>query len=56
MFEFKRPERKDENPVPQTVEYAVLLRDGGSKAADGTLLPGILRGTHIEGFCDGVRA
>jgi hypothetical protein len=50
LVEFKRPERKDENPIQQLVDYALLLRDGGAKAADGTSLPGIPRQVRIDGY------
>ena len=50
LVEFKRPERKDENPIQQLVDYAILLRDGGAKAADGTSLPGIPRNVRIDAY------
>jgi hypothetical protein len=50
LVEFKRPERVDDNPVQQLVEYAVLLRDGGAKASDGTSLPGIPRNVRIDAY------
>ena len=50
LVEFKRPERKDDNPVQQLVDYAVLLRDGGAKAADGISLPGIPRSVRIDAY------
>jgi len=50
LVEFKRPERKDENPVQQLVDYALLLRYGRAKAADGTSLPGIPTSVRIDGF------
>jgi hypothetical protein len=50
LVEFKRPERVDDNPVQQLVDYAVLLRDGGAKASDGTSLPGIPRNVRIDAY------
>jgi len=50
LVEFKRPERKDENPVQQLVEYARLLRSGRARAADGASLPSIPMSVRIDGF------
>lgn len=50
LVEFKRPERDDDNPVQQLVDYAMLLRDGGAKAANGTTLPGIPVNVRIDGY------
>ncbi|MCC6808066.1 MAG: ATP-binding protein [Deltaproteobacteria bacterium] len=50
LVEFKRPERADDNPVQQLVEYAVLLRDGGAKGTDGTSLPGIPKSVRIDAY------
>ncbi len=50
LVEFKRPDRHDENPVQQLVDYAVLLRDGGAKSADGTSLPGVPKSVRIDAY------
>jgi len=50
LVEFKRPERSDDNPVQQLVDYAVLLRDGGAKSVDNTSLPGIPRSVRIDAY------
>lgn len=50
LVEFKRPEREDENPIQQLVDYARLLRKGGATAADGTTLPGIPKNVRIDGY------
>jgi hypothetical protein len=50
LVEFKRPERKDENPVQQLVEYAVLLREGGARDVHGRTLPGIPRSVRIDAY------
>jgi len=50
LVEFKRPERKDENPAQQLVEYAVLLREGGAKDAHGSTLPGIPMSVRIDAY------
>ena len=50
LVEFKKPERDDENPVQQLVDYAVLLREGGAKDRSGRTLSGIPKGVRIDGY------
>lgn len=50
MVEFKRPDRHDENPVQQLVEYAQLLRRGGHVDVAGRTLPGIPKSVRIDGY------
>ncbi len=50
LVEFKRPERKDENPVEQIVKYAVLLRKGGAQDFKGRSLAGIPKSVRIDGY------
>lgn len=50
IVEFKRPDRDDENPVQQLVEYAQLLRKGGGLDALGRTLPGIDRSVRIDAY------
>jgi hypothetical protein len=50
IVEFKRPDRDDEDPVKQLVDYTVLLRDGGKKDVHGVTLPGIPRSVRIDAY------
>lgn len=50
LVEFKRPDRDDDNPVDQLVEYAQLLRKGGRLDIHNRQLPGIPRTVRIEAF------
>lgn len=50
LLEFKKPERDDENPVQQLVDYSVLLRDGGAKDAAGRTMPGIDKSVRIDAY------
>lgn len=50
IVEFKRPDQDDDNPVQQLVEYAQLLRKGGSVDVNGRTLPGIERSIRIDAF------
>lgn len=50
IVEFKRPDRDDENPVKQLVDYAIQLRDGGGKDVDGRSMPGISKGVRIDAY------
>jgi hypothetical protein len=50
IVEFKRPDRDDENPVQQLVEYAQLLRKGGALDANYVTLPGIDRSVRIDAY------
>lgn len=50
IVEFKRPDRDDENPVQQLVEYGQLLRRGGARDASGASLPGIDRSVRIDAY------
>jgi hypothetical protein len=50
LVEFKRPERADDNPVQQIVDYAVLLREGGARDARGRSLPGLPKSVRIDGY------
>jgi len=50
IVEFKRPDRKDQNPVQQLVEYGQLLRMGGRKDANGVTLPGIDKSVRIDAY------
>ena len=50
LVEFKRPERRDDNPVEQLVRYAVSLRKGGAKNVQGQTMPGIPHSVRIDAF------
>lgn len=50
IVEFKRPDREDENPVQQLVDYALLLRDGGAKNAKGITMTGVPRSVRIDSY------
>jgi len=48
LVELKRPERDDDNPVEQLVKYAIMLRKGGAKNADGVTMSGIPNHVRID--------
>ncbi len=50
IIEFKRPDRADENPVQQLVDYAMLLRDGGAKNAHGVTMTGVANSVRIDAY------
>lgn len=50
IVEFKRPDRDDENPVQQLVDYALLLRDGGAKNTHGATMTGIPKSVRIDAY------
>ena len=50
LIEFKRPDRDDDNPVQQLLEYAILLREGGAKNADNVTMPGIPIHVRIDAY------
>ncbi len=50
IVEFKRPDRDDENPVQQLVDYALLLRDGGARNAHGQTMTGVPGSVRIDAF------
>lgn len=50
LIELKRPDREDDNPVQQIVDYAVLLREGGAKNAQGITMPGIPKSVRIDAY------
>ena len=50
LLELKRPERADDNPVEQLVDYAVKLREGGAKDVHDRTLPGIPKSVRIDAF------
>jgi len=50
VVEFKRPDRDDENPVQQLVDYAVLLRDGGARNIHGITMTGVPKSVRIDAF------
>lgn len=49
MVEFKRPDRND-NPVQQLVDYALLLRDGGEPDVNGATMPGVPLSVRIDAY------
>ena len=50
IVEFKRPDRDDDNPVQQLVDYAMLLRDGGAKDAQGITMTGVPKSVRIDAY------
>lgn len=50
LVEFKRPDRDEEDPVNQLIEYAMLLRNGGAKHANGRTISKVAKSVRIDGF------
>ncbi|MCP4897529.1 MAG: hypothetical protein GY906_11205 [bacterium] len=50
IVEFKRPDRDDENPVQQLVDYAILLRDGGARNAQNVTMTGVPQSVRIDAY------
>jgi len=50
LVEFKRPERKDENPVDQLIRYAIQLRDGSAKDLEGSSITNVPRNVRIDAY------
>ncbi len=49
LLELKRPERGNDNPAQQLMDYAVLLREGGAKNVHHMTMPGIPKSVRIDG-------
>lgn len=50
IVEFKRPDEEHSDPVRQLIEYAQLLRKGGSIDINGRTLPGVSKTVRIDAY------